>query len=64
MAAKLTKLTYRIAIQLHFSGRELYHLRFPLQVASPETSEYTLVHGICTVQYLSIQSRFLCNKMP
>jgi hypothetical protein len=27
------------------SGRELYHLQFSLQVASPETFEYTLVFG-------------------
>jgi hypothetical protein len=26
------------------SGRELYHLQFSLQVASPETFGYTLVH--------------------
>jgi hypothetical protein len=28
------------------SGRELYHLQFSLQLASPETSGYTLV---CTI---------------
>jgi hypothetical protein len=27
------------------SGRELYHLQFSLQAASPETFGYTLVHG-------------------
>jgi len=26
------------------SGRELYHLQFSLQVASPETSGYTLIY--------------------
>jgi len=33
MAAKLTRLTHR----------ELYHLQFSLQAASPETFGYTLV---------------------
>jgi len=42
MAAKLTRLTHKITIQLH-SGRELYHLQFSLQAASPETFGYTLV---------------------
>jgi hypothetical protein len=27
------------------SGRELYHLQFSLQAASPETFEYTLVYS-------------------
>jgi hypothetical protein len=44
MAAKLTRLTHKIAIQRAPSGRELYHLQFSLQVASPETFGYTLVH--------------------
>jgi len=26
------------------SGKGLYHLQFSLQAATPETSEYTLVH--------------------
>jgi hypothetical protein len=42
MAAKLTRLTHRIAIQLHLVA-ELYHLQFSLQVASPETFGYILV---------------------
>jgi len=42
MVAKLTSLTHKIAIQLH-SGREMFHLQFSLQVASPETFGYTLV---------------------
>jgi hypothetical protein len=28
------------------SGRELYHLQFSLQEASPETFGYTLLHGV------------------
>jgi hypothetical protein len=43
MAAELTRLTHKIAIQLQPSGRELYHLPFSLQAASPETFGYTLV---------------------
>jgi hypothetical protein len=39
MAAKLTGLTHKIAN----SGRELYHLQFWIQAASPETFGYTLV---------------------
>jgi hypothetical protein len=37
MTAKLTRLTHKIAIQLHLLARELYHLQFSLQAASPET---------------------------
>jgi len=43
MAAKFTRLTHKIAIQLVPSGRELYHLQFSLQAASPETFRHTLV---------------------
>jgi len=43
MAAKLTGLTHEIAIQLHLVGRELYHLQFSRQAASPETFGYALV---------------------
>jgi hypothetical protein len=45
------------------SGRELYHLQFSLQVASPETYGYTLVYmdsakkanwtpGVCGVSFM------------
>jgi len=36
IAAKPTRLTHKIAIQLHLLA-ELYHLQFSLQAASPET---------------------------
>jgi hypothetical protein len=42
MAAKLTRLTHKIAIQLHLVA-ELYYLQFSLQAASPETFGYTLM---------------------
>jgi len=42
MAAKLTRLTHKTAITQ--SGRELYHLQFSLQAASPETSVYILLY--------------------
>jgi hypothetical protein len=42
MAAKLTRLTHKIAIQLH-PVAELYHLQFSLQEASPKTFGYTVV---------------------
>jgi len=38
MAAKLTRLTHKIVIQLHLLARELYHLHFLLQAACLETS--------------------------
>jgi hypothetical protein len=42
MAAKLTRLTHKIAMQLHIVA-ELYHLQFWLQAARPETFGYILV---------------------
>jgi hypothetical protein len=42
IAAKLSRLTHKIAIQLHLMA-ELWHLQFSLQAASPETFGYTLV---------------------
>jgi hypothetical protein len=36
MAAKLTRLTHKIATQLHLVAESL-HLQFSLQAASPET---------------------------
>jgi len=49
MAAKVTRLTHKIAIQLHLFGKQLYHLQLSLQVASPETFGYTLVHCTCCI---------------
>jgi hypothetical protein len=43
MAAKLTTLTHSDTTAPN--GRELYHLQFSLQAASPETFGYTLVSG-------------------
>jgi len=43
MMVKLTRLTHKIAIQLHLMAVSCYHLQFPLQAASPETFGYTLV---------------------
>jgi hypothetical protein len=43
VAAKLTRLTHKIAIKTAPRGRELYNLQFSLQAASPETFGYTLV---------------------
>jgi succinate dehydrogenase hydrophobic anchor subunit len=42
MAAKLTRLTHKIAIQL-LLVTELYHLQFSLQAVSQETFGYTVV---------------------
>jgi hypothetical protein len=44
MAAKLTKLTHKIAIQLHLVAESMYHLQFSLQAANPETFGYVLVY--------------------
>jgi hypothetical protein len=41
MTAKLTRLTHKIAIQLHLV-RELYYLQFSRQTACPETFGYKL----------------------
>jgi hypothetical protein len=50
MVTKLTGLTHKIAIKLHApSGRELYHLQFSLQAASPETVGYTIVYVLSFV---------------
>jgi len=43
MAAKLTRPTHKIVTTAP-SGRELYHLQFTLQAASPETFRYTHVN--------------------
>jgi hypothetical protein len=43
MATKLTRLTHKIAIQLHLVAESCYHLKFSLQAASPETFGYTPV---------------------
>jgi hypothetical protein len=44
MAAKLTRLTHKIVIQLPPSVRDLYQLQFLLQAASLETFGYSLVY--------------------
>jgi len=44
MVAKLTRLTHKIAIQLHQLAVSCTIFMFPLQAASPETFGYTLVH--------------------
>jgi hypothetical protein len=43
MVAKVTRLTHKIAIQLHLVAESTYHLQFSLQAASPETFRYTFV---------------------
>jgi hypothetical protein len=43
MVAKLTRLTHKIAIQLHLVAESCTILQFFLQVASPETFGYNLV---------------------
>jgi hypothetical protein len=43
MAAKLIRMTHKIATATASSGRELYHLQFSLQEISPETFGYTVV---------------------
>jgi hypothetical protein len=54
MAAKLTRLTHKITVP---SGRELFHLQFSLQAASPETFGYTLIHTVCLQNILSVLFR-------
>jgi hypothetical protein len=43
MAAKLTRLTHKNSDTTACSGRELYHMQFSLQVASPELFGNTLI---------------------
>jgi len=43
MAAKLTRLTHKRAIQLNLVAESCTILKFSLQVASPETFGYTLI---------------------
>jgi hypothetical protein len=43
MAVKLTRLTHKNRDTTAPTGRELYHLQFSLQAATPETFSYTLV---------------------
>jgi len=45
MATKLTTVAHKIAKRIAPSGRELYHLQFSLQAASPETFGYPLCIG-------------------
>jgi hypothetical protein len=52
MAAKLTRMTQNSDTAAP-SGRELYHLQFSLQKASPETFGYTLVYrGVTNTTHL------------
>jgi hypothetical protein len=45
MAAKLTRLTHKIAIQLHLVTESfIHHLQLSLQAASPEIFGYILVY--------------------
>jgi hypothetical protein len=44
MMAKLTKVTHKIAIQVHLAAENCTTWEFSLQEASPETFGYTLVH--------------------
>jgi hypothetical protein len=49
MAAKLTRLIHKNNDTTAPSDRELYHLQFSLQAASPETFAYTLIIRTATV---------------
>jgi hypothetical protein len=62
MAEKLTRLTHKIAIQLHLVAQSCAHLQFSLQAASTETFGYTLV-GWRTYLDLVLRLKWmmLCN---
>jgi hypothetical protein len=47
MAAKLTKLTHKITMQLRLEADSCTDLQFSLQAASPETFGYTPVKWSC-----------------
>jgi hypothetical protein len=50
MAAKLIRVTHKIAIQLHLLVESCTILQVSFQAASPETSGYTLVFPSLMVQ--------------
>jgi hypothetical protein len=52
MTAKLTRLDSQNSDTPAPSGRELYHLQFSLQAASPETYGYTLVDGKIVLKWI------------
>jgi hypothetical protein len=66
MAAKLDRMTHKIAIQLNLVAESLYHLQFSLQMASPETFGYILVgttaHRIQTTLHCFSISIFQMGK--
>jgi hypothetical protein len=55
MAAKLTRLTHKTDATA-LSDREMYHLQFSLQAASPETFGYTLVYQLLKASVACSQS--------
>jgi hypothetical protein len=66
MAAKLTRQTYKLAIQLHIVTGSC--MQFSLQAASPKTFGYTIVykgmpdkfiHGLCIYFYIAKALIFL-----
>jgi hypothetical protein len=60
--AKLTRLTLKITMQLPTSGRELYHLQFSLQAASPETWMHPLI--FCVIhQFLFLYGELSLTSM-
>jgi len=63
MAAKLTRLIHRIAIQLHLVA-ELYHLQFSLQAASPETFGYSLVVVVAKTHVLPMRGNGTWSSRP
>jgi hypothetical protein len=57
METKLTRLTHKNSDTTALSGRELYHLQFSLQAASPGTFGYILVHPF--LYKMNVTSKFL-----
>jgi hypothetical protein len=61
MAAKLTSLTHKNSDTTAPSGRELYHLQFSLQAASPETFGYTLFFYMHPPQFTRSHYAFMAR---
>jgi hypothetical protein len=61
MAAKLTRLASQNSDTTAPSGRELYHLPFSLQAASPETFGYSLVFSLFLLYDRSVHSSSLAH---
>jgi hypothetical protein len=62
MAVNLTRLTHKIAIQLHVVGKSCTIWQFSLQATSPETFGYTLISLDKVLVIMQCSGSYLCVK--